>query len=57
VVDRSSTAAIVALQRAQVPMTPTLKRRDIAVADRYIADRNMVGELVTPEYDGVPVRP
>jgi hypothetical protein len=31
---------------------PTLERRDVAVGDHCIADRNAVGELVTPEYDG-----
>ena len=36
---------------------PTLERLDVAVGDHCIADRNAVGELVTPEYDGLPVPP
>jgi len=38
-------------------MAPTLEPRDLAVGDHNIADRNTVSELVTPEYDGLPVPP
>jgi hypothetical protein len=37
-------------------MALTLERRSVAVGDHNIADRNAVGELVTHEYDGLPVQ-
>jgi hypothetical protein len=45
----------VAVSGWQIPMAATLERRDVAVGGHCIADRNPVGELVTPEYDGLPI--
>ena len=52
----TSTVLFVAVSGWHIPMAAHTRTTNVAAGDHCIADRNAVGELVTPEYDGLPVQ-